>query len=193
MAGLSGLSEVFTFKTDTTAPRIQIPAWWYIWENGELTVTDTGSKLLSIGYEIRDPQNRWKKIERGWTPNTGEFTHTIAWNRVFADGVLAPIGSYNVTIHAIDNAGNRTERTARILIPAPNATPIPTSTPTPTEPSPRATERYHSSRSTYPTERDKDLLRRHHLQQQKRYGRGARKSRPKVFTVTLCVPAKVTS
>jgi len=143
MAGLSGLSEVFTFKTDATAPHISLTDWWYIWESGEFVIHDYGSKIVLLGYEIRDPQNRWKKVERSWTPNTEEFAYAIAWNRVFADGVVAPIGSYNVTVYAVDDAGNRTERTARIIIPAPNATPIPTSTPMPTataSPSPTPTQ-----------------------------------------------------
>jgi hypothetical protein len=125
-------TEVFDFKVDTAAPQIQLPSRWYIWESGEFVIKDHGSKIVALGYEISDPQNRWKKVERSWTPNTEEFSYTIAWNRVFADGIVALIGSYTVTVFAVDEAGNRSQKSAQILIPQPNATPLPTFTPVPT-------------------------------------------------------------
>ncbi|MCF6278090.1 MAG: hypothetical protein L3J16_04985 [Anaerolineales bacterium] len=131
-AGWISESEVFDFKIDATAPHIQLPSRWYIWESGEFVIKDETSKIVAAGYEIRDPQGRWRKVERNWTPDTEQFSQTIAWNRVFADGVVAPIGNYEVRVYAVDAAGNRSEKRAQILIPAPEATPLPTFTPVPT-------------------------------------------------------------
>ena len=143
-AGLSTGTQVYEFKSDTARPHIELPSRWYIWESGEFIVKDDTSKIAMVGYTIADPQNRWKKVERNWTPDTHQFSHTISWNRVFADGITAPIGSYKVTVYAEDTAGNRREKEAQIIIPAPNATALPTFTPTPTPtntPIPTATTR----------------------------------------------------
>ena len=132
MAGLSTLTEVFDFKVDTKGPHIKLPSRWYIWESGEFVIKDADSKIVSIRYEITDPQNRWQKMERSWTPSLHDFSHTISWNRVFADGITAPIGNYNVTVYAEDAAGNKSQKSASIIIPQPDAAPLPTFTPTPT-------------------------------------------------------------
>jgi murein DD-endopeptidase MepM/ murein hydrolase activator NlpD len=129
-AGLFSETEIFDFKIDSSAPEIHLPSRWYIWESGTFTVKDAGSKIISLSYQIRDSQNRWKKIERSWTPDTRSFTHTISWNRVFADGITAPVGTYNVIIYAENEAGNRSQKSAQIIIPQPNATALPTFTPT---------------------------------------------------------------
>lgn len=85
-----------------------------------------------MSYAIRDGQNRWKKVERNWMPNTHEFSHTISWNRVFADGITAPIGSYPVRVYAENAAGNVSWKDAEIVIPGVDDPPLPTFTPTPT-------------------------------------------------------------
>ncbi len=131
VAGLVSYTEVFKFSVDTHGPNIKLNSRWYIWEKGELFVKDDGSKIASVSYEIRDSQGRWKKVERSWNPNTETFSHDISWNRVFTDGTLAPVGEYPVRVTAIDNAGHSNQKTARIIIPPANATPLPTFTPTP--------------------------------------------------------------
>ena len=95
-------------------------------------VKDDQSKVVSVSYATRDGQNRWKKVERNWTPNTHEFSRTISWNRVFADGITAPIGSYPVRVYAEDAAGNVSWKDAEIVIPGVDDPPLPTFTPTPT-------------------------------------------------------------
>ena len=132
-AGLSAETGVFSFQIDTTVPHIKLPSRWYIWETGEAVVKDDTSKIASVSITVSDPQNRWKKVQWNWTPNIHQFSNTISWNRVFADGIRAPIGTYNVTVLATDNAGNHSERSAQIIIPQPAADPLPTFTPTPTD------------------------------------------------------------
>ncbi len=132
IAGLQTDSEIFTFQVDTQGPEIHLPSRWYIWESSEFIVKDAHSKVVAVSYEIRDGQNRWKKVEHSWTPDTHEFTRTISWNRIFADGIRAPIGSYRVRVYAEDAAGNVRHKDAEIIIPAPNATALPTLTPTAT-------------------------------------------------------------
>lgn len=131
VAGNYSYTEVYEFEVDTRGPNIKLPSRWYIWETGGLFVKDETSKIRNVTYEIRDGQNRWKKVERNWDPNRNEFTRDLDWNRLFSDGVRAPIGTYFVTIYAEDYAGNTSKKTAEIIIPAPNATPLPTFTPTP--------------------------------------------------------------
>lgn len=142
VAGNYAYTEVYEFEVDTRGPNIKLPSRWYIWETGDLFVKDETSKIRNVTYEIRDGQNRWKKVERNWDPNRHEFTRDLDWNRIFGDGVRAPIGTYWVTIYAEDYAGNTSEKSAQIIIPGVNATllptftptPLPTNTPFPTEP-----------------------------------------------------------
>jgi len=131
-AGWSAETEIFSFQVDTTGPSIKLPSRWYIWESADFVVKDDQSKVVSVSYAIRDGQNRWKKVERNWTPNTHEFSRTISWNRVFADGITAPIGSYPVRVYAEDAAGNVSWKDAEIVIPGVDDPPLPTFTPTPT-------------------------------------------------------------
>lgn len=124
-----------TFQVDSMPPRIQLPESWYIWENSEVKVSDGQSGLSSVEIEIRDPQGRWRKVIRANDANGQPFSTNIAWDRRFGDGTLAPIGTYQVVVKASDRAGNFTQETASLYIPAPNAptyTPAPTRTPLPT-------------------------------------------------------------
>ena len=131
VAGLYAYTEVYEFQVDTHGPNIKLPSRWYIWEQGDLFVKDETSKIKSVTFEVRDAQNRWKKVEQDWSPNTHEYTRSLSWNRIFGDGVRAPIGTYFVTIYAEDYAGNTSKKTAEIIIPGVDATPLPTFTPTP--------------------------------------------------------------
>ncbi len=141
-AGLVSSTQVYDFSVDTGGPNIKLPSRWYIWETGDLFVKDDGSGIASVSYEIRDSQGRWKKVERSWKPNTETFSYDISWDRLFADGTLAPVGEYPVRVTAVDNAGHSSQKTALIIVPPANATPLPTFTATPTQtqtPSPTPT------------------------------------------------------
>lgn len=113
------------FQVDGTPPRIQLTDAWYIWESGEVTARDGQSGLAGVEIEIRDPQGRWQKVASFYETKGDSFTKTIAWDRRFGDGTLAPIGMYDVVVRAFDRAGNMNRETAHIVIPAPNTTPTP--------------------------------------------------------------------
>jgi hypothetical protein len=83
---------------------------------------------VGVEVEIRDLQGRWPKVVRSYEAGGGAFASGIEWDRRFADGTLAPIGSYEVVVKAWDRAGNFARQTASLYIPAPNA---PTYTPAP--------------------------------------------------------------
>ncbi len=141
-AGLVSTTQVYDFSVDTHGPNIKLPSRWYIWETGDLFVKDEGSGIASVSYEIRDREGRWKKVEQSWDLNQEIFTHEIAWNRVFADGTLAPDGEYPIRVTATDHAGHSSQKTALIIVPPANATLLPTFTATPTQtqtPSPTPT------------------------------------------------------
>ncbi len=123
-----------TFQVDGTPPSIRLTDAWYIWETGEVKVSDEQSGLAGVEIQIRDGQGRWQKVVRAYEANGDSFVTTIAWDRRFGDGTLAPIGSYEVLVTARDLAGNTAQETAHILIPPPNVTPtpLPTRTPLPT-------------------------------------------------------------
>jgi len=108
------ISELISFKIDTHGPHIKLPNSWYIWDGATFTVKDDTAKIISVSMEIADPQNRWAKVERSWSPDSKDFSQSINWNRVFADGILAPIGNYKVTVYAQDAAGNRNQKNATI-------------------------------------------------------------------------------
>ncbi|MGQ9851751.1 MAG: OmpL47-type beta-barrel domain-containing protein, partial [Aggregatilineaceae bacterium] len=128
-AGNQAEAAPLNFQVDGTPPRIRLTSSWYIWESGELKVGDGQSGLSSVEIEIRDPQGRWRKVSRAYETDGQPFSTDIAWDRRFADGTLAPIGTYQVVVKAFDRAGNAAQESASIYIPAPNA---PTYTPAPT-------------------------------------------------------------
>ena len=132
VAGLNALSPVYTFKADASAPHINLPSRWYIWESITFDLEEEMSGFADIEMQIMDSQRRWKKVEQHWQSDQSSFAHTLLWDRQFADGVLAPIGNYPVLVRAWDKAGNMSEKTGQIIIPQPEAAPLPTFTHTPT-------------------------------------------------------------
>ncbi len=133
LAGNAAESAPLTFRVDGAPPRIRLTDAWYLGQTGEVKVSDEQSGLAGVEIEIRDGQGRWQKVSRAYEANGDTFTTTIAWDRRFGDGTLAPIGTYDVLVTARDRAGNTAQETARIIIPAPGVTvtPAPTRTPPP--------------------------------------------------------------
>jgi hypothetical protein len=117
-----------SFQVDGRSPQIRLTPSWYLWERGEVQVRDGESGLVGVEVEIRDPQGRWPKVVRSYEASGASFAAGIEWDRRFADGTLAPIGSYEVVVKAWDRAGNFARQTASLHIPAPN---VPTYTPAP--------------------------------------------------------------
>lgn len=125
MAGNASAPASLTFRVDSAAPRIQLSDVWYLWETGVVNVSDDQSGLAGVEIQIHDPQGRWQKVVRSYEANGSSFSASIAWDRTFADGILAPVGTYDVMVTARDLAGNESRETARLLIPAPGVTPAP--------------------------------------------------------------------
>lgn len=121
-----------TLLVDNIPPGIKLIDWWWIWDSGEYKVFENTYPIGEIHAVISDPQNRWKPVRMSFDEKSGE----IKWDRRFPDGVIAPSGSYIVTLVACDVYGNCASARGKILIPflAPvpaTATPSPTPSPTP--------------------------------------------------------------
>jgi hypothetical protein len=125
MAGLSTILPLAA-QVDNTPPQIQLPGAWDIWEAVTFDAHDSDSGLANAELVISDPQNRWPK--RVYTYQPGHLPLSFTWDRRFADGTLAPMGSYDVSATATDRMGNTRKVSAslRILIVLP---PPATSTP----------------------------------------------------------------
>ena len=121
VAGNQAEMAPLSFQVDGRSPQIRLTPSWYLWERGEVQVRDGESGLVGVEVEIRDPQGRWPKVVRSYEAIGASFATGIEWDRRFADGTLAPIGSYEVVVKAWDRAGNFARQTASIHIPAPNA------------------------------------------------------------------------
>jgi hypothetical protein len=128
VAGNQAEMAPLSFQVDGRPPQIRLTPSWYLWERGEVQVRDGESGLVGVEVEIRDLQGRWPKVVRSYEASGASFAAGIEWDRRFADGTLAPIGSYEVVVKAWDRAGNFARQTASLHIPAPNA---PTYTPAP--------------------------------------------------------------
>jgi hypothetical protein len=133
VAGNNSETALYSFKVDGSAPHIDLPSRWYIWESITFEASEKTSGFTDIEMQIMDSQGRWKKIEKHWSTDQASFAHTILWNRAFADGILAPIGNYPVVVRAWDEAGNMSEKSGHIIIPQSNAAPLPTFPPTPVQ------------------------------------------------------------
>ena len=106
---------------DNSPPGMSMTNAWYIWESGHLRVEDNRSGIQRIQLSVRDDQNRWPAMI--WEYEVPVLERDLQWNRRFADGTIAPIGSYEVLLQAWDKLGNESWLTARIHIPAAGATP----------------------------------------------------------------------
>ncbi len=135
---VSGISSI-SLIVNNAPPAVSITERWWIWESGQLKVSPNYFPVASIQLTIRDPQNRWQKVELSFNPDKN--TYLVKWDRRFGDGTLAPSGEYLVIAVACDVNGLCRQDTGRIVVPemaTSTATLRPTSTPTGT-PAPSAT------------------------------------------------------
>jgi hypothetical protein len=121
VAGNLTVSAPLPFQVDAKGPRIDLPETWKIWETAAFAVRDSESGLENIEVIISDPQGRWPPVVRAYNPSGGRYEGQISWNRRFADGTLAPVGNYRVTVKASDLAGNFSQEQATLSIPAAGA------------------------------------------------------------------------
>ena len=124
--GDSSLKGEATVFVDTTPPQINLPDEWKIWEEVALNVKDAGSTLAAVNVTIHGGQYGDRKFHYGspeaWLPDT------ISWDRRFDNGIVAPVGVYEVTVEAQDMAGNAALVSGLVIIPYPGLSP--TRTPT---------------------------------------------------------------
>jgi len=131
-ADLAGLvtQETFNIGVDNQAPEISLPDSWFQWDTVTLDIWDHDSGVSETSVEIADPEGRWPKRVLQLDPT--QFPLEFKWDRRFADDTVAEAGTYDVKVSAVDNIGNRAEKSASIRVlldilpPGPTATLQPT-------------------------------------------------------------------
>lgn len=103
-----------TLLVNNAPPHIKLTPEWLIWESGSLLIKTEYFPLRDGMIVISDPENRWPRIR---IPFGQKYPAEIAWDRRFANGVLAPFGTYHVTVSACNVYDLCTEKTATIKIP----------------------------------------------------------------------------
>jgi hypothetical protein len=114
-AGNDSDVSTISLTVDNAPPAVSITERWWIWEIGTLKVSPNHFPIASIQVTIRDPQNRWQKVELGFNP--GKNSYLVKWDRRFTDGTLAPSGEYPVMAEACDVNGLCGRDAGRIVIP----------------------------------------------------------------------------
>ncbi len=120
--------STISLTVENAPPAVSITERWWIWETGTLKVSSNHFPIASIQVTIRDPQNRWQKVELSFNP--GKNTYLVKWDRRFGDGTLAPSGEYPVLAVACDVNGLCGQDEGKIVIPE-MATSTATITPSP--------------------------------------------------------------
>jgi hypothetical protein len=95
-------------------PHIKLTPEWFIWEAGSLLIKTDYFPLKDGLIVIADPQKRWPKVE---IPFGEKYPAQIQWDRRFANGILAQIGNYAVTVSACNLYDLCSEKSAIIKIP----------------------------------------------------------------------------
>jgi len=116
LAGNQSLGAVLDFKLDGHGPRIELPAEWTLGQTASFSVKGGASGLGGVEVIISDPQGRWPRVVRSYQPTSSRYDGQISWDRKFADGTIAPLGDYPVTVKAMDGAGNFASQTATIHV-----------------------------------------------------------------------------
>lgn len=118
---------------DNYPPHVKVTDSWWIWESGNVKVSENGFSINEIKVTISDPKGRWPSVVLIYSPDTTLFD--LTWDRRFPDGTLAPSGSYAVSVLACDIHGSCASDRGVINIPFMAPIP-PTTIPSPV-PSPR--------------------------------------------------------
>jgi hypothetical protein len=119
-------------------PYIEMPLLWNIYESPDALIKAAYAPLAGVRITFSDPQNRWAAYTKTISISGSSYDASLAWNRVYANGVYAPIGTVIVTVEAWDTMGNHSTATGTIEIEldptaTPTITPEPTMTSTPTQ------------------------------------------------------------
>jgi hypothetical protein len=120
------------FTVIKNGPYIEMPSKWSIYESPKAIVNAGYVVLAGAKVTISDPQNRYPAVVRNYSFSGSAYTISLAWDRKFANGKSAPIGTVNVNIDAWDVLGLHASASGIIEIELdPTATPTLTITPTP--------------------------------------------------------------
>jgi len=117
-------------------PLVDVQERWNIWEVGSVSVRGNGGVPVDgVRITIRDPQGRWPAAVQEYSLRN--LPESIAWNRRFGNGTLAPSGEYEVVVDAWDGYGNEASDMGMIVIPfvagaTATTTPVVTPSPSPT-------------------------------------------------------------
>jgi len=109
-------------------PSINISELWYIWQSGDLNVTEGGVPITSVRVTVSDPQGRWPSVVI-YSSSRPDSKSQVTWDRLFGDGTVAPPGTYNVVATVTDTMGRKASDTGQIVIPE-SSTATPTAKPT---------------------------------------------------------------
>ena len=118
-----------TLLVNNTPPHIKLTPEWLIWESGSLLIKTDYFPIRDGSIIIFDKQKRWPEVR---IPFEEKYPAEIAWDRRFANGILAPSGNYRVTVSACNIYDLCSEKSAIIKIPKVTAATLPPS-PVPTE------------------------------------------------------------
>ncbi|HCU58128.1 MAG TPA: hypothetical protein DF984_07920 [Anaerolineaceae bacterium] len=108
-------------------PSINISELWYIWQSGDLSVTEGGVPITSVRVTVSDPQGRWPSVVI-YSSSRPDSKSQVTWDRLFGDGTVAPPGTYNVVATVTDTMGRKASDTGQIVIPE-SSTATPTAKP----------------------------------------------------------------
>jgi hypothetical protein len=125
-AGLS-MQQSLRVGIDNRAPEIRLPDSWFQWDTVTLDIWDNHSGLSEARVEILDPEGRWPK--RVIELNPQHFPLSFKWDRRFGNGIVAPLGIYEMKVFASDGLENTSTEKASIKILLDALPAGPTSTP----------------------------------------------------------------
>jgi hypothetical protein len=116
-------------------PLVDVQERWHIWESGSVSVRENGDVPVDgVRVTIRDPLGRWPAVVQEYSSRN--LPGSIAWNRRFGDGTLAPSGEYEVVVEAWDGYGNEASDKGVIVIPFVAGATVTTTPVVPPSPSP---------------------------------------------------------
>jgi hypothetical protein len=117
-AGWTSDEKEFDFEIDSRGPFITFPGGWTAGQTATLKVGANRNPLESVSVSISDPKGRWPEVDHSYSASGNNFSTDLTWDGRFADGTLAPSGSYTVTILATDDAGNPSVVSTTVTVPA---------------------------------------------------------------------------
>jgi hypothetical protein len=103
-----------TLLVNNAPPHIKLTPEWFIWQSGSLLIKTEYFPVRDGLIVIGDPQRRWPSFE---IPFGEKYPKDIKWDRRFGNGILAPIGNYEVTVSACNTFDLCSEKSAVIKIP----------------------------------------------------------------------------